>query len=87
MPAATASARHYSPTTTSTSTNIGHPVDTVVTTPTTRDFLTRRGYRPALPLHSPGSPPLWPLRRAGRPVPLTASDGNVTRTSHPLLAE
>lgn len=52
----------------------GLPIDTVVTTTRTRDFLTRHGYHPGLPLHTPGSPRLWPLRRAGRPVPLTTAD-------------
>ncbi|GGM66770.1 hypothetical protein GCM10011608_60120 [Micromonospora sonchi] len=52
---------------------IGYPVDTVVTTTTTRDYLTGQGYRATLPLHPLDGPPLWPLRRAGCPVPPTVA--------------
>ncbi|MFY1702995.1 GNAT family N-acetyltransferase [Micromonospora sp. WMMA1923] len=44
-----------------------HPIDTVVTTTGARDALTACGYHPDTPLHLPGGPRLWPLRRNGRP--------------------
>ncbi|WP_327025183.1 GNAT family N-acetyltransferase [Micromonospora sp. NBC_01739] len=52
---------------------LGHPVDTVVTGITARDYLTRHGYHPETPLRLPSGPYLWPLRRTGRPVPPTAT--------------
>ncbi|WBB91520.1 GNAT family N-acetyltransferase [Verrucosispora sp. WMMC514] len=53
---------------------LGYPVDTIATA-TVRNHLTRHGYRAGTPLRLIDGPPLWPLRRAGRPVPLTAVTG------------
>ncbi|WFE47595.1 GNAT family N-acetyltransferase [Verrucosispora sp. WMMD1129] len=53
---------------------LGYPIDTVTTT-TVRDFLTRQGYHAGTPVLLHGEPQLWPLRRAGRPVPLTTAAG------------
>ncbi|NES28066.1 hypothetical protein GCE86_09060 [Micromonospora terminaliae] len=47
----------------------GHPVYAVVTTEGARDLLCQHGYRADLPLHLPSGPRLWPLTRAGRPIP------------------
>ncbi|WP_433532653.1 hypothetical protein ACQPYA_11855 [Micromonospora sp. CA-263727] len=66
-PAARVPAAHSSHTTTSTPTNAGHPTDTIVTTTTARNHLTRQGYHPGTSLRLHGGPHLWPLRRAGRP--------------------
>ncbi|TCB95439.1 N-acetyltransferase [Micromonospora zingiberis] len=52
---------------------LGYPVDTVTTTSTVRDFLTRQGYHAGTPLHLHDGPQLWPLRRATRPLPLTTT--------------
>ncbi|MEV6813223.1 GNAT family N-acetyltransferase [Micromonospora sp. NPDC051296] len=54
---------------------LGHPIDTIATTTTARDHLTRQGYHAGTPLRLPDGPQLWPLRRAGRPVPLTTEAG------------
>ncbi|MFY1573262.1 GNAT family N-acetyltransferase [Verrucosispora sp. WMMD703] len=53
---------------------LGHPIDTVVTTTGSRDYLTGRGYRAGLPLHLPAGPPMWPLHRAAGPVPPNTAD-------------
>ncbi|TCB89401.1 N-acetyltransferase [Micromonospora zingiberis] len=50
---------------------IGYPVDTLVTATTARDHLVGQGYRAGVPLHLLTGPQLWPLHRAGRPVPPT----------------
>ncbi|MGC4886641.1 GNAT family N-acetyltransferase [Micromonospora sp. DT227] len=51
---------------------LGIPIDVVVTTAHGRDFLHHHGYgyHARLPRQLPGGPKLWPLRRAGRPVPV-----------------
>ncbi|MFD1085410.1 GNAT family N-acetyltransferase [Micromonospora andamanensis] len=54
---------------------LGYPIDTVITTGMVRDFLTRQGYHAATPLRLHGGPQLWPLRRAGRPIPLATPAG------------
>ncbi|MFG1951735.1 hypothetical protein [Micromonospora sp. NPDC048830] len=45
-----------------------YPSYAVVTTEAARDMLQRHGYYPALPLHLPSGPRLWPLARNGRPT-------------------
>ncbi|MFB9853842.1 hypothetical protein ACFFMR_26030 [Micromonospora andamanensis] len=54
---------------------LGYPIDTVTTTGMVRDFLTGQSYHAGTPLRLNGGPQLWPLRRAGRPVPLTTMAG------------
>ncbi|MDG4796925.1 GNAT family N-acetyltransferase [Micromonospora sp. WMMD1082] len=49
----------------------GYPIDTIATNTPTRDYLTKHGYRAGTPLRT--RPHLWPLHRAGRPVPPTTA--------------